>query len=103
MEISEIQNRIRDMFGEEDKESGPMFLTSVLAEETGELARAVRGKGVDGEMQAKAVAEEAADVIFMALSIANFFGEDVSKALENKYFNRSKEQISSSWDDVSWK
>ncbi len=95
MELEDIQARIREMFGEEDKASGPLLLTSVLAEETGELAKAVRGKGD--------VAEEAADVIFITLSIANLFDVNISKALEKKYLSRSKEEISEGWKDVPWK
>ena len=95
MEINELQAKIKEMFGKEDKASGPNLLASVLAEEAGELARATRGKGD--------VAEEAADVVFIALSIANLFDADVEKALMEKYMARSKEEVSSSWNDVPWK
>jgi len=95
MDIREIQKRTEELFGKEDRISGPHFLAGILAEETGELAAAVRGRG--------SVAEEAADVIFVVLSIANLFDADVATALEKKYMLRTKDEICSTWNDVSWK
>jgi len=95
MEIKDLQDNIKKMFGEEDKESGPSLLASVLLEEAGELSKAMRGKGD--------VAEEAADVVFIALSIANLFDVDVQEVLEKKYLARSKEEISAGWNDIPWK
>lgn len=95
MELEELQSRIKVMFGEEDKISGPLLLTSVLAEETGELAKAARGRGD--------IEEEVADVLFTTISIANLFDVDITAALEKKYLSRDKDEISSTWTDVSWK
>ena len=44
MEISEFQKLMKEKIGVEDSEMGSLFLFSVLVEEIGELAKAVRCK-----------------------------------------------------------
>jgi len=97
MELQDIQRNARDKFYEKDREVGGPFLVSVLSEEVGELARAVRRKDVEN------VKEEAADVVFMALCIANQFEVDVEGMIREKYVKRPVEEISKGWKDVPWK
>lgn len=63
-------------------------------EEVGELAEAVR-RGEKAEAKA-----EAADVAFMALSIANVLGVDVEEAIRAKFLARKKEDVTKSWTDL---
>jgi len=97
MEISEFQSLLRERVGAQDKKMGREFLLNVLAEEVGELSRALR-KGTESE-----VAEEVSDVVFAVMSIANLVGVDVESILKCKYVDRSLSEISRKWTDVNWK
>ena len=89
MDLKELRRIIKEKYYEIDAKSGELFLLSVLFEEVGELAEAVRKKDV------KAVEEELTDVLFMVLSLANYFDVDVESKLMEKYI---KNDPSKSWD-----
>ena len=95
MNLKEIQQDAADKFLEKDRQVGDIFLLSVIAEEVGELAKAVRQK--------KGTGEEIADVIFSCLSLANLLDVDVEAELVKKYVNKTPSEISASWKDVPWK
>ena len=92
MDLSDFQKAIRERYGEIDKASGLFFLLSVLLEECGELATAIR-------RQEAAAAEEVADVVFCALSIANLLEVDVDHLLQQKYLRRGVDEVTRSWTD----
>ncbi|WP_456327441.1 MazG nucleotide pyrophosphohydrolase domain-containing protein, partial [Archaeoglobus sp.] len=79
MELKELRKIIKEKYYETDAKSGELFLLAVLFEEVGELAEAVRKKDV------KAIEEELTDVLFMVLSLANYFDVDVESKLIEKY------------------
>ncbi len=79
MELKELRKIIKEKYYEIDAKSGELFLLAVLFEEVGELAEAVRKKDV------KAIEEELTDVLFMVLSLANYFDVDVESKLIEKY------------------
>lgn len=89
MELKELREKIRDKYYEIDRKSGELFLLAVLFEEVGELAEAVRKRDL------KNIEEELADVLFMVLSLANYFGVDVEERLIEKYI---KGDPSGRWD-----
>jgi NTP pyrophosphatase (non-canonical NTP hydrolase) len=89
MELEELRKLIRSRYYETDVKSGRLFLLTVLFEEVGELAEAVR-KG-----EKENVEEELVDVLFMILSIANLFDVSIEKRLVEKYV---KSDPSSRWD-----
>ncbi len=91
MELKEIMVKINEFYGEIDKKSGPIFLLSVLMEEVGELSKAIRKK--------ENIGEEISDVLFMVLSISNYFEIDVEKILMEKYLIDPK-KIISKWNDL---
>jgi NTP pyrophosphatase (non-canonical NTP hydrolase) len=93
MDLAEIQKQIEVRYGTIDKASGSLFLLSVLLEECGELATAVRHK----EATAK---DEVVDVIFCALSIANFLGANVDHLLQEKYLQKGFDEVTLSWTDI---
>ncbi len=91
MEISDILEMMKRFYLEQDKKSGPLFLLSVLAEEVGELNKAVRNKtNVD---------EEIADVLFITLSIANLFNVNPEKILIKKYLE-NPDKLKEKWKDL---
>ncbi len=91
MELKEIMKKIKDFYGEIDKKSGSLFLLSVLMEEVGELSKSMRnGINID---------EEISDVLFMVLSISNYFDIDVEDILIKKYLS-DPEKIISKWNDI---
>ncbi|ABP94422.1 MULTISPECIES: MazG nucleotide pyrophosphohydrolase domain-containing protein [Metallosphaera] len=79
MEVRELQNRLREMYFEKDKERGIFGTFTWFTEEVGELAEALL-QGKRGSIE-----EELADVIAWAISIANLTGIDVEEALKKKY------------------
>ncbi|WP_457548877.1 MazG nucleotide pyrophosphohydrolase domain-containing protein [Archaeoglobus sp.] len=89
MDLKELRKIIKEKYYEIDAKSGKLFLLAVLFEEVGELAEAVRKNDV------KAVEEELADVLFMVLSLANYFDVDVESKLIEKYV---KGDPSGRWD-----
>ena len=81
LHLKEIQEELKSRYGLLDESSGAIFLLSVLIEECGELASAIR-RNKDN------AGEEAADVIFCALSLANVIGADIDSLLIGKYLKR---------------
>jgi NTP pyrophosphatase (non-canonical NTP hydrolase) len=94
MDLADIQEQIKVRYGTIDRASGPLFLLSVLLEESGELATAVR-------RQEATATEEVVDVIFCALSIANLLEADVDRLLQEKYLRRGFDEVTQSWTDLS--
>ncbi len=92
-----LQQEIAVRYLEKDRVSGHRFLATVLIEECGELAEAAR-KDDMAELGA-----EAADVAFMALSLANLAGVDVEAAIRAKFLDRSFEDATRTWTDTPWK
>jgi NTP pyrophosphatase (non-canonical NTP hydrolase) len=92
MDLADIQGAIEVRYGALDKASGSLFLLSVLLEECGELATAIRRRQ-------ETAAEEVVDVIFCALSIANLLKVDVGWGLQEKYLRGAPEEITRSWTD----
>jgi len=94
MDFPALQRSLADRFAEQDKASGLPFLVSVLQEEVGELARAVR------QGDASRAGEEAVDVLFMALSICNVAGKDAESALRAKFLDRPMREVTRTWEDL---
>jgi NTP pyrophosphatase (non-canonical NTP hydrolase) len=94
MDLADIQEQIKVRYGTIDKASGSLFLLSVLLEECGELATAVR-------RQEATATEEVVDVIFCALSIANLLEADVDRLLQEKYLRRGFDEVTQSWTDLT--
>jgi NTP pyrophosphatase (non-canonical NTP hydrolase) len=93
MDLADIQEQIKVKYSNIDKASGLLFLLSVLLEECGELATAVRRKKATAK-------DEVVDVIFCALSIANLLEADVDRLLQDKYLRRGIDEVIQSWTDV---
>jgi NTP pyrophosphatase (non-canonical NTP hydrolase) len=93
MDLKKIQEEIKSRYGRLDESSGAIFLLSVLFEECGELASAIR-RNKDN------VGEEAADVVFCALSIANLVGANIESLISDKYLRRDFRDITKTWDDL---
>lgn len=91
MHIAEFQEAMFEKFGREDKKKEKYLLIAALAEEVGELAKATLKK------TKKEIAEEIADVIFVAICIANYYDINVETALKEKYLKKSKEEIAKKW------
>jgi NTP pyrophosphatase (non-canonical NTP hydrolase) len=89
MSVKDLRDEIKKRYYDLDRKSGELFLLAVLFEEVGELAEAVR-KGVKDDVE-----EELADVLFMILSLANFFGVEPDIVLVEKYLQRNP---SDRWD-----
>ncbi len=79
MEISKLREILREKYYPIDSKSSPLFLLSVLFEEVGELAESVRKRDLKG------IEEELADVFFMLISLANYFGVEFERKLIEKY------------------
>lgn len=74
MTISEFQRLIRDTYFEKDSRRGTDGTFRWLAEEVGELARAIRKQDASGK------AEEFADVFAWLVSLASIEGIDIEQA-----------------------
>jgi len=79
LELREIQEKLRKLYYEKDKERGLFPTFTWLVEEVGELAEALLSGNLDS------IKEEIADVIAWTISIANLKGIDVEEALRSKY------------------
>jgi NTP pyrophosphatase (non-canonical NTP hydrolase) len=75
VELGALQERMRDIYGDRDRARGVTATVAWLAEETGELARAVR-KGTADEQ-----AHEIGDVLAWLASLANQLGIDLDEAV----------------------
>ncbi len=93
MEFESFQKVIADKFGVFDKKSSPFFLMTVLTGEMGELANALKSE------KNEEIAEELADVVFAAVSLANFFDIDLFLKLEEKYLKRGRKEIAKKWSE----
>ncbi|HEV8361689.1 MAG TPA: MazG nucleotide pyrophosphohydrolase domain-containing protein [Candidatus Thermoplasmatota archaeon] len=94
MELRALQDALAERFAAMDRQAGLPFLVSVLQEEVGELARAVR-KG-----EAQRAGDEACDVLFMALSICNVLGQDAEQQVRAKFLERPLADVTRTWEDV---
>jgi len=86
--IAEYQQYLKEVVVERgfDKETVSEVFT-ILMEEVGELAKAIRkanGQKVYKDSKHHAVEEEAADVLFMLLDLANRLDIDLAKAFKAK-------------------
>ena len=79
MRVRCVQEEMKRMFYERDRERGLYATFTWLVEEVGELAEAL----LKGDREA--IAEEIADVVAWTLSVANLVGVDVEDALKRKY------------------
>jgi NTP pyrophosphatase (non-canonical NTP hydrolase) len=93
MDLADIQKLIKVRYGTIDNASGLLFLLSVLLEECGELATAIRHTESTAQ-------EEVVDVIFCALSIANLLAADVDNLLQEKYLLKGVDEVTKSWTDI---
>ncbi len=79
MTLSELQDRVRELFGAKDAARGVEGTFMWFAEEVGELAAALRG-GTQAEQTL-----EFADVLAWLVTLANIAGVDLAEAVEAKY------------------
>ena len=79
MKIADFQRQMKDVYLKRDKEKGIETVFVRLMEEMGELDIALKDESV------RQIADELADVIAWAFSIANIYEIDVAKALKEKY------------------
>ncbi|EZQ11086.1 nucleotide pyrophosphohydrolase [Candidatus Acidianus copahuensis] len=86
MEIKEIQEEIKRMYLNKDRERGIFATFTWLTEEVGELAEAL----LSGKKES--IEEELADVVAWTLSVANLEGIDIEEALRKKYNLSSNEK-----------
>jgi NTP pyrophosphatase (non-canonical NTP hydrolase) len=80
MTLSELQQRIRDLFGAKDARRGVEGSFMWFMEEVGELSAALRERG-DPEN----LALEFADVLAWLATLANIAGVDLEAAMAKKY------------------
>lgn len=92
-----LQREIAARYAEKDREMGVPFLSMVLVEELGEFAEAVR-KGDRAH-----AGNEIADVAFMCYALAAQLDVDLDRAIRAKFLERSFEEATKTWDDVTWK
>ncbi len=100
MDLRELQRRVDEDFGEADRRSGLLFLLSVLVEEVGELARALRKSGDEPDNN---VEDEIADIFFVLLGLANVLGVDLEEAFSRKILSVDREKMLERWTDLPWK
>jgi NTP pyrophosphatase (non-canonical NTP hydrolase) len=94
MDLPDLQAALAARFREQDERSGLPFLVSVLQEEVGELAKAVR-RGERGH-----AGKEACDVLFLALSICNVLRVDAEAQLRGKFLDRPMGDVTRTWTDL---
>lgn len=94
MELRELQAALAARYAEGDRAAGLPFLVSVLQEEVGELAKAVRRGEREG------VGKEACDVLFMALSVCSVVGFDAEGQVRGKFLDRPMGDVTKTWTDV---
>jgi NTP pyrophosphatase (non-canonical NTP hydrolase) len=75
MELRTFQRQIEALYGERDRRRGVDATFRWLAEEVGELARALRSR------EAQALREEVSDVLAWTVSIATLMGVDAEAAV----------------------
>jgi len=89
VEFAEVVKAIKEKYYSIDSKSSPLFLLSVLFEEVGELAEAVRKNKLEE------IGEELCDVLFMVISLANYYNIEIERKLVEKYLTGDP---SSRWD-----
>ncbi|MCX8172896.1 MAG: nucleotide pyrophosphohydrolase [Archaeoglobaceae archaeon] len=89
MELVELMESLRRKYYCIDSKSSPLFLLSVLFEEVGELAEAIRKNNLQN------IEEELCDVLFMILSLSNYYNIRIEEKLVEKYI---KGDPSATWD-----
>ena len=80
MTLAELQQRIRDLFGEKDGRRGVEGTFMWFMEEVGELSAALRGDGTRENLVL-----EFADVLAWLATLANIAGVDLDEAVRLKY------------------
>jgi len=80
MTLTQLQNQIRDTFGDKDARRGVEGTFMWFMEEVGELAEALRGKHSH-----EATAAEFADVLAWLATLANIAGVNLDEAMATKY------------------
>lgn len=88
MKLEEYQKLVKRLVAERgfDKETVPEVFT-LLVEEIGELAKAIRksnGQKVDKSKRQHEVEEEAADVFWLLIDLCNRLDIDLAQAFEEK-------------------
>jgi NTP pyrophosphatase (non-canonical NTP hydrolase) len=79
MTLAELQNRIRDLYGEKDARRGIDGTFMWFMEEVGELSAALRGGRHDERVL------EFADCLAWLATLANCAGVDLEDAMQRKY------------------
>jgi len=79
MTLTELQERIRAIFGAKDASRGTEGTFMWFMEEIGELSAALRGKDAEG------LPLEFADVLAWLATLANIAGVSLEDAMEAKY------------------
>jgi NTP pyrophosphatase (non-canonical NTP hydrolase) len=77
--LGELQQTIRDTYGEKDRQRGVPATFMWFLEEVGELATALRSGSPEEQ------AAEFADVLAWLTTLANGVGVDLSQAIADKY------------------
>jgi NTP pyrophosphatase (non-canonical NTP hydrolase) len=77
--LGQLQERIRDLYGEKDSRRGIEGTFMWFMEEIGELSAALRGGTHDERVL------EFADVLAWLVTLANCAGVDLDEAIEKKY------------------
>ena len=81
MTLAELQQRIRDLFGEKDGRRGVEGTFMWFMEEVGELSAALRDPSADPDN----LRLEFADVLAWLATLANIAGVDLDDAVRRKY------------------
>jgi NTP pyrophosphatase (non-canonical NTP hydrolase) len=79
MTLGQLQQRIRDLYGEKDARRGVEGTFMWFMEEVGELSAALRGGSHDDRVL------EFADVLAWLATLANTVGVDLDEAVRRKY------------------
>ena len=95
--LSDFQELIRELIVERgyDKETVSEVFT-LLVEETGELAKAIRkynGQKVHTDSQTHNVAEELADVFWLVIDLSNRLGVDLEQAFRDKEIKNQSRKL----------
>lgn len=93
-DLSHYQERIKALVVERGfAEETPSEVFTLLVEEVGELAKAMRkanGQKVDKARRQHEVEEEAADVFWLLIDLCNRLGVDLAEAFEQKELKNQK-------------